>query len=264
MKKELAKKSIKVSAANSVNFARIAFQIVYHFWSYFQMVKQDSKIQLGDSYNAVIPSGNFGNALAAYYAKKMGLPIEKIIIATNDNNVLFDFIKSGVYDISDRELRKTNSPAMDILKSSNVERILFDLFGPERTKQLMENLENERVFYLDDDELEVLQEFFVASYAPQTQVEETINWVYNQNKYIIDPHTANAFIVYDNVEIYDIPTIIYSTAEWTKFATTIANAFELGIVPKSIVETFKKKEKHDSVVELDKIDYELLKFSGHL
>jgi len=281
IQKELARNGTKLSAANSVNFARIAFQIVYHFWSYFQLVKQSDNMKLGDTFNSVIPSGNFGNALAAYYAKKMGLPIDKIIIATNQNDVLADFINSGIYDLNDRELVKTSSPAMDILRSSNVERVLFDLFGSERTKQLMEDLENEGVFYLEDSEIEVLQEVFLADSATEEEVLESIKDTYMDYSYVIDPHTANAFVVCRKVNTYDIFTLIYSTAEWTKFASVLAEAFEINdedlsekemierisshldiCIPSQIKELFKKQELHKKVVDTYGIDYQLLNFAG--
>ena len=127
-KVKLKEKDISLSAANSVNFGRIIFQLVYHIHSYLELVRQN-EIELGDKVYLNVPSGNFGNALGGYYAMKMGLPVEKILIASNKNNVLSDLINTGVYDIANTALIPTSSPAMDILKSSNVERVLFDLFG---------------------------------------------------------------------------------------------------------------------------------------
>jgi threonine synthase len=281
IQKELARKDIKLSAANSVNFARIAFQIVYHFWSYFQFVKQSEDMYIGNRFNSVIPSGNFGNALAAYYARKMGLPIDKIIIATNENNVLSDFINKGVYDLNNRALLKTSSPAMDILKSSNVERILFDLFGADRTKNLMEDLENKRVFSLKDSELEILQSIFLADSATEKEVVESIVYTFTDYSYVIDPHTANAFVVSKKVNTYNNSTIIYSTAEWTKFSSVLADAFNIDTiglsekealekiseyldieVPSQILELFEKDEVHKDVVDIYGIDYQLLNFAG--
>ncbi|VAW56651.1 Threonine synthase, partial [hydrothermal vent metagenome] len=138
-KQKLQEKNIFLSAANSVNFGRIIFQIIYHIHSYLELVRQKA-IKLGDNVYLNVPSGNFGNALGGYYTKQMGLPVERILIASNNNNVLTQLIKTGTYDIRNKSVIATTSPAMDILKSSNIERILFDLFGKARTKDLMQQL----------------------------------------------------------------------------------------------------------------------------
>ncbi|MCP4386726.1 MAG: threonine synthase, partial [Gammaproteobacteria bacterium] len=145
--------NISLSAANSVNFGRIIFQMLYQFHSYLSLVRQQ-EIELGDEVVLHIPSGNFGNALGAYYARRLGLPIAKIVIASNANNVLTEWIESGCYDLSKRELIATTSPAMDILKSSNVERVLFDLFGAARTRDLMQQLDDNGRYQLDPSEHE--------------------------------------------------------------------------------------------------------------
>ncbi|HHD80436.1 MAG TPA: threonine synthase, partial [Campylobacterales bacterium] len=163
-KAELEKRDIKLSAANSVNFGRIIFQIMYHIHGYLELVRQN-EIEMGEKVYLVVPSGNFGNVLGGYYAKKAGLPVEKLLVASNINNILTDLIENGVYDMASRELIKTESPAMDILKSSNVERVLFDKFGGERTKELMESLNNEGKYTLTSEELALLQEDFVATYS---------------------------------------------------------------------------------------------------
>ncbi len=144
-KAELEKDDIKLSAANSVNFGRIIFQIIYHFWSYLELIRQNA-IKNGENIYLVVPSGNFGNVLGAYYAQKMGLNIEKLLVASNENNILTQWINTGVYDIRDKALKLTKSPAMDILKSSNIERVIFDLFGSTRTKELMEDLNKNNIF----------------------------------------------------------------------------------------------------------------------
>ena len=274
-KEELAKKNLHLSAANSVNFGRIIFQIIYHIYAYLELVRKGT-ITLGDKIYTVVPSGNFGNALGAYYAKKAGLPIKKILIASNVNNILTELITEGVYDLRDRKLILTESPAMDILKSSNVERVLFDKFGPDRTKELMSSLDNEGVYRLTQDELRSLREDFDAIYSTDEEGERVIAEFANEG-YIMDPHTATCLKAYNNLREDNTPTVINSTAEWTKFSKTVAKA--LGIdanndidamkaisqkinidIPKRIQELFHKKIVHDTIVDKDEIKQEMLKF----
>ncbi len=274
-KEELEDKNIKLTAANSVNFGRIIFQIIYHIHSYLELVRSGT-IELGDEIYLTVPSGNFGNALGGYYAKKAGLPIKKILIASNINNILTDLINSGEYDISSRELILTESPAMDILKSSNVERVLFDKFGAKRSKELMESLDRDGRYSLTSDELILLREDFDACYSDDKEGEEVIA-KYAKRGYIMDPHTATALRAYHNLAIESIPTIIYSTAEWTKFSTTVSRALGHSVegdlealewvsanssitVPSSIKELFNRDIKHTTVVEQKSIKEEMLKF----
>jgi len=274
-KSQLESKNIKLSAANSVNFGRIIFQIIYHIHAYLEMVRNKS-VTMGEKIYLVVPSGNFGNALGAYYAKKAGLPIEKILIASNINNILTDWIKTGIYDISNRELILTESPAMDILKSSNIERVMFDKFGAERTKELMFELNQNDKFQLTSDELASLQEDFSATFSNDEEGEEQIA-KYAKKGYIMDPHTATCMKAYRDLREKNLPTIIYSTAEWTKFSTTVSKALgsevkddkeALEIVKKSasvsvpdmISELFNKNIKHTTVVEKESIKGEMLNF----
>ncbi len=272
---ELDQKGIKLSAANSVNFGRIIFQIIYHVHSYLELVRK-GQIGLGDEVYLVVPSGNFGNALGAYYAKKAGLPVRKILIASNVNNILAEWINTGVYDIRDRELILTESPAMDILKSSNVERVLFDKFGAKRTKELMQELDKNNIYTLSDDELRSLQEDFSAVYSTDEEGQKVIAH-YVEKGYLMDPHTATCFKAYHKLREDDLPTIIYSTAEWTKFSTTVAKAIGLEAdgdrdalkkisekldvkIPKMIESLFEKPVVHTSVVDKSKIKEEMLAF----
>jgi threonine synthase len=290
-KKSLSEAGLKLSAANSVNFGRIIFQIIYHFWSYLKLV-ENGEINLGDKIDLIIPSGNFGNALGAYYAKKMGLFVDKIIIASNKNNVLYEMIKFGRYDLRDKRLIKTISPAMDILKSSNVERMLFDKFGEERTRELMESLERDGYFVLTPDELRDVQKDFDADFATDGECEEIIRRYANEENYLMDPHTATAIKAYENLkEKGKIKNYVvaYSTAEWTKFAPSIyyaltgedvdreiAESEEVTIsdkdaiayieahydvkAPDVIRELFEKEIVNENIINKDAIKEEILKF----
>ena len=221
-KATLQEKHTFLSAANSVNFGRIIFQIIYHIHSYLELVRQN-EITLGEKVYLNVPSGNFGNALGGYYAMKMGLPVEKILIASNLNNVLTDFINKGVYDLRERSVVGTTSPAMDILKSSNIERIIYDLFGADRTRELMLKLDNEKHYSLTADELSILQQTFAAAYCNNEDGKAYIQKHF-ANGYLMDPHTATCLKAYDVCRDKPLKTIVYSTAEWTKFSPTIANA----------------------------------------
>ena len=149
--------------------------------SYLELVRQDA-ITLGDKIYLNVPSGNFGNALGGYYAMKMCVPIEKILIASNNNNILTQVIKTGAYDLRNSSVTPTTSPAMDILKSSNIERILFDLFGAERTKTLMTQLDNENHYQLEDNELAELQAIFSADYCNDDEGKKYIKDTFDKGK----------------------------------------------------------------------------------
>lgn len=270
----LKDRGFQVSASNSVNFGRIAFQIIYHIWGYLSLVRE-GKVKIEEEIYSVIPSGNFGNALGAFYAKLMGLPLRQIIIASNANNILTDFIQSGIYDISHRSLLQTYSPAMDILKSSNVERALFALFGSERTKAWMDSLDHHRYYKLTQDELNKLRIYFDAGFCTDEQCLEGIKSLASMGK-IIDPHTANAYMIAKTLP-EDAKVIISSTAEWSKFSPTIAYAligktlddqealewisseFHLPIHPK-IQDLFIKNEQSTNPIEPIEVGNEILKW----
>ncbi len=273
---KLKEKNISLSAANSVNFGRIIFQLMYHIHSYLELVRQEA-IELGDKVYLNVPSGNFGNALGGYYAMRMGLPVEKILIASNQNNVLTHLINEGVYDISDSSVIPTSSPAMDILKSSNVERILFDMFGSERTKTLMAQLDNDKCYRLTADELAQIQTVFAADFCSDEEGKEYIKQIFEEG-YLMDPHTATCFKTYDTCRKKPLKTIVYSTAEWTKFSPTIANALtgETGgndkealdaiarkaniEIPAMISELFGKEITQNTVIDKQDIEKEILAF----
>ncbi len=274
-KAELQAKNIQLSAANSVNFGRIIFQIIYHIHSYLELVRKEV-ISMGEKIYLVVPSGNFGNALGGYYAKKAGLPIEKILISSNINNILTDWINEGSYDLTTRELIQTESPAMDILKSSNIERIMFDKFGAERTKALMEDLAKEHKFTLTSEELAALREDFDASFSDDEACEKVVG-KYAQQGYVMDPHTATCMRAYETLREKKLPTVVYSTAEWTKFSPAVSKALGHEVkddiealkwvashanvsVPPMINGLFNKPIVHNIVVEKEFIKGEMLNF----
>jgi threonine synthase len=273
---QLQAKKIYLSAANSVNFGRIIFQIIYHIHSYLELMRQDA-IQCGEKIYLNVPSGNFGNALGGYYAMKMGLPVEKILIASNRNNILTQLIKTGAYDMRNLSVVPTTSPAMDILKSSNIERVLFDLFGAERTRELMRELDEERHYQLSETELAQLQTIFAADFCDDEEGKQYIKSAFNDG-YLMDPHTATCFKAYDTCRDQPLKTIVYSTAEWTKFSPVIANALTgevdthdiealesiartAGIqIPTMIRELFDKPVAQKTIIDKQDIEAEILKF----
>lgn len=273
---KLRERHTHLSAANSVNFGRIIFQQIYHIHSYLELVRQGA-IAIGDKVYLNVPSGNFGNALGGYYAMKMGLPVEKILIASNRNNILTELINTGVYDISESSVIPTTSPAMDILKSSNIERILFDLFGKERTKELMLQLDNEKCYRLKADELAQIQAIFAADFCDDDEGKRYIKETFADG-YLMDPHTATCFKTYDSCREKPLKTIVYSTAEWTKFSPVIANALtgevdahdlealksiakEAGIeIPAMIKGLFDKAITQSTIVDKEDIEQEILTF----
>ncbi len=275
-KARLKEKNIHLSAANSVNFGRIIFQLIYHIYSYLELVRIGD-IEYGDKVYLDVPSGNFGNALGGYYAMKMGLPVEKILIASNKNNVLTHLIQEGKYDLRHMSVVSTSSPAMDILKSSNVERVLYDLYGAERTKELMFQLDNDNHYELTEAELNLLQAVFSADFCEDEEGKQYIKEAFAQG-YLMDPHTATCFKAYDTCRDKALKTIAYSTAEWTKFSPTIANALtgeqgtsdeqalkaiarEAGIeIPAIISDLFAKEVVQKSIIDKENIEQEILDF----
>jgi threonine synthase len=275
-KAALKEKNISLSAANSVNFGRIIFQIVYHIHNYLELLRQGA-IEMGEKVYLNVPSGNFGNVLGGFYAMKMGLPVEKLVISSNQNNILTRLINTGVYDMRDQELILTTSPAMDILKSSNVERVLFGLYGADRTRELMSDLDNKKIYSLTAQELEKLQEVFISDYCGDDEGKAYIKSTFN-NGYLMDPHTATCFKTYETKSNPEIKSIIYSTAEWTKFSPVIANALtgendakDIDAlesisktanleIPAMIKELFNKEIAQNTVIEKEDIEKEILKF----
>ncbi len=276
-RRQLQERRIHLSAANSVNFGRIIFQIIYHIHAYLELVRQ-SAISMGERVYLNVPCGNFGNALGGYYAMKMGLPVEKILIASNNNNILTQLIKTGIYDLRDKAVVPTTSPAMDILKSSNVERILFELFGAERTRELMRTLDEERLYRLKADELTKIQAIFAADFCHDEEGKKYIKQHFASG-YLMDPHTATCLKTYDTCrENRRLKTIAYATAEWTKFSPVIANALtgevdthdldalksiakEADIeIPAAIHDLFTREIAQKRVIGKEQIEAEILDF----
>ncbi|MBS9782560.1 MAG: threonine synthase [Arcobacter sp.] len=276
-KKELESHDIKLSAANSVNFGRIIFQIIYHFHSYIQLLKQN-EIKNGEKIYLVVPSGNFGNVLGAYYAQLMGLPIEKLLVASNENDILTQWINTGIYDIRGKDLKLTKSPAMDILKSSNIERVIYDLFGSDRTKELMEDLNDKKIFTMSEDETKKLQKYFSAINSDDTYGAKKIKEFLDEG-YLMDPHTATCLKAYENLREKNLKTVIYSTAEWTKFSPTVLNALNQNNekycdkeaieeisskynvdLPKNIKNLFDARVIHKDIINKAHISEEIIKF----
>lgn len=224
IRNQLQQKDMILSSANSINWGRLLPQIVYYVWLYLQAVNQDL-IKTGQKLNVVVPTGNFGNILAAYYAQKMGLPLGKLICAANKNNVLTDFFKTGTYQ-SQRPFYLTISPSMDILISSNLERFLFETCGrdAEKIQSWYKDLAEKGRFEVDSRTLSKCREEMAAGWADEAEVRETIKHYYEEEGYLADPHTAVGLKVYEdyrqltNDETY---TVMVSTASPFKFAQSV-------------------------------------------
>ncbi len=216
------------SSANSINIGRLVPQMVYYVFAYTRLVA-DGSIKVGDKINVVVPTGNFGNILAAYYAKQMGLPINKLICASNDNKVLFDFFSTGCYD-KNRDFILTTSPSMDILISSNLERLIYKVAGEDDKKnaELMNSLSATGKYDITPEMKEALADFY-GNYATEAECADTIKKVYASDKYIMDTHTAVAATVYEKyvAESGDkTPAVIASTASPYKFTRSVMNAID--------------------------------------
>ena len=216
------------SSANSINFGRLVPQVVYYFSAYADLLAEGA-IQPGDKVNFCVPTGNFGDILAADYAGKAGLPVGRLICASNENNVLTDFINTGVYDISGRDFFRTISPSMDILISSNLERLLFDLCGCDGAKvaDLMAQLKADKVYRVDDEMLCKLQAKYAAGFVNEDGIREEIRRTWQEDRYLMDTHTAVASAVLrDYIEKTGdkTPSVIVSTASPYKFGASVLEA----------------------------------------
>lgn len=240
--KELLLKGEKqgYTSANSINIGRLLPQITYYYWAYLTMVER-GEITYGDKIDVIVPTGNFGDILAGYFAKKMSLPIDKLILASNRNRILTDFFKTGVYDLN-RPFYKTESPSMDILISSNLERLLFFVSQDEKkVASWMKDLKEKKRFEVDENMLASLREDFEAYSADDEKTEEAIRNCYKENGYLLDPHTAVAYSAYQQRKNQGKKTLIVETASPLKFPETVLHALEIPAV--------KDKKPLDLLVE---------------
>jgi len=226
--KKIEEKNHIFSSANSINIGRLIPQIVYYFYAYLNMLGK-GEIKNGEKINIAVPTGNFGDILAAYYAKEMGLPVNKLICASNENKVLADFFKTGVYD-KRRKLVMTISPSMDILVSSNLERLLWAISekDAQKLKELMNSLKEKGYYRIDSEMKKKLKDFY-GGFAPQEESRQCIKEIFEKSKYLIDPHTAVAYAVYKKYikETGDkARTIIVSTASPFKFTKSVMESID--------------------------------------
>lgn len=229
----LAKNNMQFSSANSINWGRLVPQIVYYFTAYMELMETGEMDYKGERVNIVVPTGNFGNILAAYYAMKMGLPVNKLICASNANNILTDFIETGVYD-KNRGFHTTISPSMDILISSNLERLLYHLSGENdvKVKGWMESLATTGRYEVDEDMKKQIKDIFFAGYCDDEQTKATIKELFDGEGYLCDTHSAVAYNVCkqyrEKTGDYITPTIIASTASPFKFSSSVLEAISGG------------------------------------
>ncbi|MCK4258250.1 MAG: threonine synthase [Halanaerobiales bacterium] len=272
-RKKLKENNYIFSSANSINIGRLIPQIVYYFSSYLNLLKNQNIVD-GEKINIVVPTGNFGNILAAFYAKKMGLPVNKLISASNENNVLSDFLNTGVYNIN-RDFKLTSSPSMDILVSSNLERFLHELShcDEDLIKEMMDSLKNVGRYEITDQMKEGLNDFY-GGFSTDKETFQTIREVFDSSSYVMDTHTAVAYSVYRKYKMEsgdNTKTVIVSTASPFKFTRSVYGAlcgsenqlsdFELieklaetGLkIPEAIVDLDKKEIIHREVCQKDEM-----------
>ena len=283
LKEQLAANGYQFSSANSINIGRLVPQVAYYVWAYSRLIKEGT-VKAGEKINFVVPTGNFGNILAGYYAKLMGIPVNKLICASNDNKVLYDFFKTGIYN-KNREFILTSSPSMDILISSNLERLIYKVCGnsSELNSTYMKDLANKGVYTLNINQIARLEDF-VPGYADEKTNAEEIKRVYDETGYVIDTHTGVASAVYRQyVSDTDdsTPTVIVSTASPYKFTRSVMTSidpsydkledFDLirelnkisGVeIPNAIKEIMNADIRHNIVCDIDKMETEVKGFLG--
>lgn len=246
LEKELADAGYQFSSANSINIGRLVPQVVYYVYAYAKLL-ENGEISSGEEINITVPTGNFGNILAAYYAKQMGVPVGKLICASNENKVLFDFFQTGVYD-KNREFILTSSPSMDILISSNLERLIYKIAGNDaaKNKALMDSLTTDGTYVITDEMKAELADFY-GNYATEEETAAIIKETYEKTGYVLDTHTAVAASTYKKYVAEtgdDEVTVIASTASPFKFARSVMNAID----PK-----YDQLEDFELIDELSKI-----------
>ena len=276
LKERLLENKQQFSSANSINIGRLVPQIVYYFYGYQQLVKQ-GEITLGEKINVSVPTGNFGNILAGYFAKQMGLPINVFICASNKNNVLTDFFNTGTYN-RNRDFHVTNSPSMDILVSSNLERLMYYVTGKDtkRLSQLMTDLSQVGTYNVTEAEKERMSDFF-AGFATEEEVIQVVKQVLEVDKYVADPHTAVAKKVvndYRDATKDSHKTLIISTASPYKFPQVITGAVPVEEevatlhemtqlpIPTPIIDLEKATLRKEIVVDLDQMESTVLDILG--
>ena len=280
---ELDAAGYQFSSANSINIGRLVPQIVYYVYAYASLVRQ-GKIKDGQEINVVVPTGNFGNILAAYYAKQMGLPVHKLICASNDNKVLYDFFRTGTYDRK-RDFILTTSPSMDILISSNLERLIYRIAGndADKNRELMSTLSGNGKYEITEEMKAQLADFY-GNFASEAETAAEIRRLYEKCGYVIDTHTAVASAVYGKyvVETGDHKTtVIASTASPFKFTRSVMDAIDIKYdamgdfelvdelskiakvkVPNAIEEIRTAPVLHDTQCDVDKMKDTVKSFLG--
>ncbi len=283
LKKELKENGFLFSSANSINIGRLVPQIAYYVWAYSRLVKEQA-IKAGEEINFVVPTGNFGNILAGYYAKQMGLPVRKLICASNDNKVLFDFFHSGKYDRK-RDFILTSSPSMDILISSNLERLIYQITGEQEDecRKLMSELSEKGEYTITEEEQKQLS-VFEGGFATEDENAACIRDTFEKTGYVTDTHTGVANCVYQKyvAETNDqTPTVIVSTASPYKFSRSVMNAIrgtesdpddfvvikELedlsGVpIPPAVKEIMDAQIMHDHVCEINQMEHTVKQYLG--
>lgn len=224
----MAEKGFQFSSANSINIGRLIPQVAYYVYAYVKLLEEE-KIKDGEAVNFVVPTGNFGNILAAFYAKQMGLPVHKLICASNENKVLYDFFTTGTYD-RNREFMLTSSPSMDILVSSNLERLIYRIAGddPDKNRELMNELKQDGKYTITEEMKAQLADFY-GNYASEEETAGTIHDLYDKTGYVIDTHTAVASCVYKKYlkDTGDTSvSVIASTASPYKFTRSVMKAID--------------------------------------